>query len=158
MRSKGVERRNMMRGVMRIKHDDWMIVFFCFFTVAPNALVKKKKKKTYSILILVRKMLTTFTNKMFLQVKRVIGVGATGNIPCIVLQAAFFEGKSYTSAAVNSQLKGAQIGKSQCRKVRGKNTRVTYLYQTAFDQESLDNILKGEKERYCREKGIDFKT
>ena len=34
-----------MRGVMRIKHDDWMIVFFCFFTVAPNALVKKKKKK-----------------------------------------------------------------------------------------------------------------
>lgn len=109
-------------------------------------------------MILVRKMLTTFTNKMFLQVKRVIGVGATGNIPCIVLQAAFFEGKSYTSAAVNSQLKGAQIGKSQCRKVRGKNTRVTYLYQTAFDQESLDNILKGEKERYCREKGIDFKT
>ena len=90
-----------MRGVMRIKHDDWMIVFFCFFTVAPNALVKKKKK-TYSILLLVRKMLTTFTNKMFLQVKRVIGVGATGNIPCIVLQAAFFEGKSYTSAAVNS--------------------------------------------------------
>ena len=33
-----------MRGVMRIKHDDWMIVFFCFFTVAPNALVKKKEK------------------------------------------------------------------------------------------------------------------
>ena len=102
-------------------------------------------------------MLTTFTNKMFLQVKRVIGVGATGNIPCIVLQAAFFEGKSYTSAAVNSQLKRAQIGKSQCRKVRGKNTRVTYLYQTAFDQESLDNILKGEKERYCRERVLTLK-
>ena len=94
---------------------------------------------------------------MFLQVKRVIGVGATGNIPCVVWQAAFFKGKSYTSVAVSSHLKRAQIGKSQCRKVRGKNTRVTYLYQTAFDQESLD-ILKGEKERYCREKGIDFKT
>ena len=87
MRSKGVERRNMMRGVMRIKHDDRMIVFFCFFTVAPNALVKKI---TYSILLLVRKLLSTFTNKMFLQVKRVIGVGATGNIPCIILQAVFF--------------------------------------------------------------------
>lgn len=132
-----------MRGVMRIKHDDRMIVFFCFFTVAPNALVKKI---TYSILLLVRKLLSTFTNKMFLQVKRVIGVGATGNIPCIILQAAFFEGKSYTSAAVNSHLKRAKIGKSQCRKVRGKNTRVTYLYQTAFDQESLDIIVKGEKE------------
>lgn len=58
----------------------------------------------------------------------------------------FFEGKSYTSAAVNSHLKRAKIGKSQCRKVRGKNTRVTYLYQTAFDQESLDIIVKGEKE------------
>lgn len=133
-----------MRGVMRIKHDDRMIVFFCFFTVAPNALVKKI---TYSILLLVRKLLSTFTNKMFLQVKRVIGVGATGNIPCIILQAVFFfEGKSYTSAAVNSHLKRAKIGKSQCRKVRGKNTRVTYLYQTAFDQESLDIIVKGEKE------------
>lgn len=75
-----------MRGVMRIKHDDRMIVFFCFFTVAPNALVKKT---TYSILLLV-KLLSTFTNKMFLQVKRVIGVGATGNIPCIILQAVFF--------------------------------------------------------------------
>ena len=31
-----------MREVMRIKHDDRMIVFFCFFTVAPNTLVKKK--------------------------------------------------------------------------------------------------------------------
>ena len=39
-----------MRGVMRIKHDDWMIVFFCFFTVAPNALVKKKKKKKKNLL------------------------------------------------------------------------------------------------------------
>ena len=58
----------------------------------------------------------------------------------------FFEGKSYTSAAVNSHLKRAKIGKSQCRKVRGKNTRVTYLYQTAFDQESLDIIVKGKKE------------
>lgn len=76
-----------MRGVMRIKHDDRMIVFFCFFTVAPNALVKKI---TYSILLLVRKLLSTFKNKMFLQVKRVIGVGATGNIPCIILQAVFF--------------------------------------------------------------------
>lgn len=28
-------------GGERIKHDDRMIVFFCFFTVAPNALVKK---------------------------------------------------------------------------------------------------------------------
>ncbi|RMX57178.1 hypothetical protein pdam_00025777, partial [Pocillopora damicornis] len=46
---------------------------------------------------------------------------------------------------VNSHLKRAKIGKSQCRKVRGKNTRVTYLYQTAFDQESLDIIVKALK-------------
>ena len=130
----------------------------CFLLLFHCSTKRSREKITYSILLLARKLLSTFTNKMFLQVKRVIGVGATGNIPCIILQAAFFEGKSYTSAAVNSHLKTAKIGKSQCRKVRGKNTRVTYLYQSAFDKESLDIIMKGEKESYCREKGIDFKT
>ena len=35
-------------------------------------------------------------------------------------------------------------GKSQCKKIDGKNVRVMYIYQTAFGKQ-LDTILKGRQ-------------
>jgi len=85
--------------------------------------------------------------QQFWQVKQVISLGKTDNVPCIVVQPTFYDQTPYGSSEVHASLHKLKKGKSQCRKVKNKNIRVTYMYQTAFG-EQLETVLKGIKVLY----------
>ncbi|KAJ7349538.1 hypothetical protein OS493_038701 [Desmophyllum pertusum] len=74
-------------------------------------------------------------------VGQVISTGRTKNVPCVVIQPSFYQNTDYDSSAVHASLRKENKGKSQCRKVKGKNVRATYVHQTAFG-ENLGNVLR----------------
>lgn len=73
-----------------------------------------------------------------------MSLGRTGSVPCVVIQPAFYDKTPYGCSEVHAVLHKLNKGKSQCRKVKDRNVRVTYMYQSAFG-EQLDSVLEGEK-------------
>lgn len=73
-----------------------------------------------------------------------ISLGRTDTEQCIVVQPIFYDKTPYRSTEVHAILHKLKKGKSQSRKIKNKNIRVTYIYQSAFG-EQLETVIKGKK-------------
>ena len=93
---------------------------------------------------------TLFKAKLFTvwsvpwQVKQVISLGRTDTVQCIVVQHTFYDKTPNGSTEVHAILHKLKKGKSQSQKIKNKNVRVTYIYQSPSG-EQLETVITGKK-------------
>ena len=90
----------------------------------------------------------------FWKVLQNIRHGQSKGISCLVIQPNFFCGKDYDVGTINSHLKRSKLGYSQARKCyrdgNSRSVRVIILHTTAFTEDELHSILRGQCVFFCK--------